>query len=458
MSPTSSLAFRIAETVRGRCTHDSLASHALELGIVVPDLPEGTSKRDRLLAGLQGKASREIAEIARKTGEQYCDFALEEAGLAALEISDPPLTEISRRDVARCYDDDLTGEQDLLGLLRRFFAIDDPFANVFGGRSLVADIEQHMIRNQGDWSVEFLFERIGALGCSRDRFARLVEASLHPLARRGKEQTTLAEKLNAVLRRDGYQVEIAGEESGYPVYRFTAIHRGVAGAPKNLVFASIGPKPEIGLRDAINNDIVILSNAESCLIYERPLRADGLLWSELVEWFAAGEGREAADPARALGERLRASLASDAERTFFDCFFKLYRRRLGARLPALVPQVYLHYDPAVVRRLQHRAGLPRQRMDFLLLLPARARVVLEVDGTHHFSRDGKPSLDAYSGMAAADRDLRLAGYEVYRFGANELVGLNAAGRISGFFDRLLALHGIALRTEETRDGLDTSAR
>jgi very-short-patch-repair endonuclease len=314
-----------------------------------------------------------------------------------------------------------------------------------------------MIRNPGDWSVEVLFDRLGAFTCSRDRFARILEATLHPLARRGHSQTRLAEQLNAVLRRDGFQLEIAGEESGYPVYRFAAINRVVPGTPKNLIFASTGPKPEIGLRDAINNDIVILSNAESCLIYERPLRADGLLWSELVEWFAAGEGREAADPARALGQRLRASLASDAERTLFDCFFKHYRPRLGARLPALVPQVYLHYDPAVVRRLRHRPGLPRQRMDFLLLLPSRARVVLEVDGSHHFSRDGMPSLEAYSGMAAADRDLRLAGYEVYRFGANELVGQNAMERIRDFFDRLLSQHGIELRTTAKRDSPDMSA-
>ena len=47
-------------------------------------------------------------------------------------------------------------------------------------------------------------------------------------------------------------------------------------------------------------------------------------------------------------------------------------------MPALIPQVYLHYDPAVVRTLRHRASFPRQRMDFLLLLPNRARVVIEV--------------------------------------------------------------------------------
>jgi very-short-patch-repair endonuclease len=95
-----------------------------------------------------------------------------------------------------------------------------------------------------------------------------------------------------------------------------------------------------------------------------------------------------------------------------------------------------------VRTLAHRASFARQRMDFLLLLPNRARVVIEVDGQHHFTRNDKPSLTAYSEMVCADRDLRLAGYEIFRFGANELVGTGSQALIERFFDRLFQLHGI----------------
>jgi len=95
-----------------------------------------------------------------------------------------------------------------------------------------------------------------------------------------------------------------------------------------------------------------------------------------------------------------------------------------------------------VKYLRHRAALPRRRMDFLMLPPNHQRVVLEVDGAHHFSRDGKPSLPAYADMVAADRDLRLAGHEIYRFGANELVGNGASDVIARFFERLLTLHNL----------------
>ncbi|TGV75426.1 hypothetical protein EN801_038970, partial [Mesorhizobium sp. M00.F.Ca.ET.158.01.1.1] len=135
---------------------------------------------------------------------------------------------------------------------------------------------------------------------------------------------------------------------------------------------------------------VILSNAASCLVYDRPIRRDGLLWSELVDWWRS-QDPASDEPARALGERLHASLASDAERTLFSTYFKIYRPRLGDALPALIPQVYLQYDPAMVKLLRHRSGLRRQRMDFLLLLPGHQRVVIEVDGSQHFSAERKPS-------------------------------------------------------------------
>jgi hypothetical protein len=54
--------------------------------------------------------------------------------------------------------------------------------------------------------------------------------------------------------------------------------RGVRGELKNLIFAASGPKPKIILRDAVNNDLEIVENAEHCLVYDRPLAQAGLSW------------------------------------------------------------------------------------------------------------------------------------------------------------------------------------
>ncbi len=443
MRGANALIGQISGIFRDRFTHAALSDGALEVGgFVVGPQMDDTSKYYRVYEALRHKTRPEMGEIARRVGVHVGDFDLAEAGLAILEERDAPLTEITRRDVAKCFGDDLSGERGLLELVKKYFPIDSMVTDFMSDTTLEGLIDRHMLRNPGDWSVEELFANLGAYRCSRARFVQLIQDALHPLARRGNAQGTLAAAVRAVLLRDGYDCVAIGEQSGYPIFEIKPLSRGVSGTPKNLIFASTGPKPEIGFADAINNDIVVLSNEDSCLIYDRNIRRDGLLWSELVEWWSSIDSASE-DPAAALGHRLQASLSSDAEKGLFNNYFRIYRPTLGKLLPALIPQVYLHYDPATVKNLRRRAGLPRQRMDFLLLLPNHRRIVIEVDGSHHFTRAGKASLAAYAEMVSADRDLKLSGYEIYRFGANELVGHGAAAAIQSFFDQLWSLHKIA---------------
>src|SRR5712691_4676004 len=94
--------------------------------------------------------------------------------------------------------------------------------------------------------------------------------------------------------------------------------RGVDGQLKNIIFASTGPKPQIVLRDAINNVIEVVENGEYCLFYDRPLTVAGLTWAELVNWWRATNGledRPDVEVGRNLYGRLSASLDSPPERT-----------------------------------------------------------------------------------------------------------------------------------------------
>lgn len=215
---------------------------------------------------------------------------------------------------------------------------------------------------------------------------------------------------------------------------------GVAGDLKNLIFAADGPKPKIVLRDAVNNHIEITENSEYCLVFDRSLPPEGLTWRGLVAWWAKTD-IVPADAERAhattLYRRLLTSLARNgAEEFLFKQYCTLYGSH-GFDLPALIPQVYLHYDPYTKRT---GATLARQRMDFLLLLANRRRIVLELDGKQHYSRDGRARPDLYAEMVSEDRRLRLAGYEVYRFGGYEFMDRELAARmLSDFFRELLQL-------------------
>jgi very-short-patch-repair endonuclease len=96
-----------------------------------------------------------------------------------------------------------------------------------------------------------------------------------------------------------------------------------------------------------------------------------------------------------------------------------------------------------MRDLASRSGevLKRQRMDFLLLLGDGSRVVIEVDGKQHYAVGDTATPRLYGEMVAEDRRLRLAGYEIYRFGGYELRdGPEAEQLVRDFFDALLSRH------------------
>jgi hypothetical protein len=137
----------------------------------------------------------------------------------------------------------------------------------------------------------------------------------------------------------------------------------------------------------------------------------------LLEWWGAIKGADpnSADIRRSFGLRLRESLQSEPERFLFDTYFKVFRPKFGANLPALLPQVYLHYDP----RSQKERGKPvlaRQRMDFLMLLRNAARIVLEIDGIQHYTDNvGIASPQRYAEMVAEDRRIKAIGYDGISF-------------------------------------------
>ena len=222
---------------------------------------------------------------------------------------------------------------------------------------------------------------------------------------------------------------------------------GVHGELKNIIFAAVGPKPQIVLRDALNNDVEIVEGADRCLGYDAPLAEDGLSWRALVRWWAQRGGTELTeanerDVAVALFNRLGSSVGSEPERLMLRTYGALYGE-YGFEIPALLPQVYLHYDPYSSAQLGGKPRLFRQRMDFLMLLPRRVRVVLEVDGKQHYgTEDGLVSPSRYAAMVREDRDLRLAGYEVYRFGGHEFVDAqHPSAMLRSFYTELLRRHG-----------------
>lgn len=118
---------------------------------------DGYSKRERVRAAVEGKSRMRLAEISRDIGRHTKNFNLEELGLQVLEESTSAITEITRRDVAKCFGDDLSGERNVVGLVGELFPTIGSLADGFViGKSLAEEIDQHTVRFPGDWDVEYL--------------------------------------------------------------------------------------------------------------------------------------------------------------------------------------------------------------------------------------------------------------------------------------------------------------
>ncbi|MEU6707354.1 hypothetical protein [Streptomyces wuyuanensis] len=234
--------------------------------------------------------------------------------------------------------------------------------------------------------------------------------------------------------------------------------RGRNGEFQNLIFAGVGEKPKIVLTDATENRIKLTTNAHLWLVYDRPLLSSGLSWQALIDWWR----EERPDITAGLndlkvGFQLRMRLArslpqeSPPQKLFFDAYYERVGRlhpEAGFEQPALLPEVHLHYDPYSQKDPANPKDLERQRMDFLMLLPNGERIVIEVDGVQHYSEKHElagrerniASPKVYGAMMAADRDLNLDGYRLFRFGGAELRKERpeeAKAMVNAFLDRLL---------------------
>jgi len=349
------------------------------------------------------------------------------------------ISEVTRRqiiDYLILWEKPYQGRLDILEFLGRTWNLE----------TLDCDIERHYVRFH-DWDDHDLLYGIFNLHtCDDDKFLKFLGNCIHPIVRSDKDEVIeLVSVFNNLLANDGYVLREESYISSKPIYKGMRLKGGVQGNVKNLIFAANGPKPELVLIDSVSNDIQIVKNKQYCLVYDKPILERGLLWTDLVYWWYEQhhfDNLERKEQEIHLYRRLTESLASQPEKLLFETYFKHFRYKLNDILPALVPQVYLHYDPKTIKQLQTDQRLVRQRMDFLLLFSNHDRIVLEIDGQQHYSENGIAKPELYAKMVAEDRRLRLSGYEIYRFGGYELYGEQGKQIVIDFFQSLFHHHTI----------------
>jgi hypothetical protein len=157
---------------------------------------------------------------------------------------------------------------------------------------------RHVYQNPRDWSTVTLFDNLGALDCSDRRFVYFLEGLVSADVRPKEEaQRAFVEKVNAALKGSGTELRETDSRDGYPHFTLVNTHGAASGRPKNLIFAS-QLKPDLRFRDAINNDVEIVTNADKVLIYDRPIGAEGIQWKTLQAWWSEANGMTDAHQAK----------------------------------------------------------------------------------------------------------------------------------------------------------------
>lgn len=434
---------------KGECTNEVIAERCLELGLPVPD--NVGSKRERWHAAFDALSDTDVPAFAqrlieaRRLSPQIRNLVQD---ILWADLSAVVIPKRHRREIARALKsvELFYHWENFEQMLKDVFVIEETltWASLAGHPTgILGEIYRQFVRSEKSGDVEWLFEYLKIFDLSDKRFSvfleRLVSADVQVDV---DNQNVIVGAINTPLRACGAELRQTEERGGYPWFNLVEFNTARSRA-KNLIFAS-STKPDIRFRDAINNDIEIVSNADHCLVYDKPIGVEGLCWRELQQWWMEVSGQDEPELAKkSLYRRLLSCLpeSSPPQRLLFTSFYSGFGTAIPG-LPALLPEVWLHWDPKTVQQRGARALL-NHRMDFLLLLPGGVRVVIEVDGSQHYADDaGRADTRRYARLVSGDRELKLAGYEVYRFGGQELQGRDASPRVGEFFRELFSRYGI----------------
>lgn len=326
--------------------------------------------------------------------------------------------------------------------------------------TLLSEIARHCDAFPGDWGDDAgMFDIVDILHWEDQDFLYFCQEYVNPVFNRSvwdeeigewhSLQPECVDAINFYLRDCGYELMPAGRIGDKVEYELVEL-TGVKGKINNIIFAAT-MKPDIILTDVLNHDVHIPIDEDKYLLYDQEISTKGLTWGTLLEWYS--QNHLPID--KRLVDRLMDAVkncGSPIEEQFFSYYLELVQE-LGDEIPALLPQVYLYYDSKVQRERTIKI-FDHQCMDFLMLFSGSQRVVIELDGVQHYSdgtvaRPGSQypyhiaSTSKYASMVSAQREMTLAGYEVYRFGGIEFQDPEQARRkMKQFFMDLFNRHGV----------------
>ncbi|PFZ90015.1 hypothetical protein [Bacillus wiedmannii] len=161
---------------------------------------------------------------------------------------------------------------------------------------------------------------------------------------------------------------------------------------------------------------------DAYLVYHDKIPTEGLTWKRLYAWWE--NQRPTHNKPEDLMDIMK-KVCNGAENRFLETYLHLYD---DDRYPAILPQVMIAYSPILSKGdLKSLKIDPNHRytMDFKVIPNKNTKILIEIDGKEHYSKlinkqyIAAPSL--YAAQVKEDRELKLKGYSIFRFGGFEVM-------------------------------------
>lgn len=213
------------------------------------ELEAMSSKNKYIMCRLEKLPKDKIIDIATQVADEYptdeLQLSLERLGRRGALIS-----EIIRAKIAEALNDEvLVSDDDLLDFLNKHFDIYRKDSTYNWDNNLSHDIFRHVINNE-DWDNKELLKNIGFFNCSQQKVFEFLEDLMNPQYRSEDQQKSLANKLNLLLQRDGFQIRPAGMVSGYPFYKIQELRSKETHPSDQIISDTLGSFDSEGVHHA----------------------------------------------------------------------------------------------------------------------------------------------------------------------------------------------------------------
>jgi hypothetical protein len=185
------------------------------------------SKYKYALKRIQEVSSDRVVECARNLTAEEIHFDLGEQLAKIDDLDGRPVTTLTRRRLISLFEHmPLARDIEDMELIRGVWPIGSLSAPHSSMEATFEDyLHRHTVRND-DLTTRDVLESLGVLACSRSLLFKFLAAVTSPDARSAPEQTELAERIDELLRHDGYTLVTAGRVSGSPFFLVRSLSTG----------------------------------------------------------------------------------------------------------------------------------------------------------------------------------------------------------------------------------------